>query len=273
MFLKTPISAFGIIIAAGLTLTPGFAQENDKLLATVGGQEIRASDLDRAARDIGSQFANVPEASRRAAMLDALIDIVAVSQRAEAEGLSKDKGFIERMALLRKRALHNIYVSNAVSASIKDEDVKARYEAETSKIEEIKARHILVKTEKEALDIIKSLDGGADFIELAKTKSTGPSGPKGGDLGFFSKGQMVPEFEKAAFALKVGEYTAKPARTQFGFHVIKLEERRKATPPPFEQAKGKYRQMILRERYADLIKETRAKYKVKIIDESLKLPK
>ncbi len=272
MFLKQPISIFAIIMAVGLAPAPGFAQEGDKVIATVGGQNITVSDLEGASRDIGSQFASIPEPGRQAAILDALIDIVAISQRADAEGLGDDAAFKARMALLRKRALHNIYITNTVSAKIKDEEVKARYEAETSKIEEIKARHILVKTEKEALEIIKMLDEGADFIELAKTKSTGPSGSRGGDLGYFGKGQMVPEFEKAAFALEVGKYSAKPAKTQFGYHVIKLDERRKATPPPYEKAKAKYRQMILRERYADLIKDTRGKYKVEILDESLRLP-
>ena len=111
------------------------------------------------------------------------------------------------------------------------------------------ARHILVKTKEEAEAIIKELDAGADFAKLAKEKSTGPVRPEGGDLGFFSPGQMVPAFEKAAFALKAGKYTKEPVKTQFGWHVIKVEEKRNAPPPEFDQVKDQVRQLVLREKY------------------------
>lgn len=144
--------------------------------------------------------------------------------------------------------------------------MKALYDAETSKIEQVKARHILVKTKDEAEAIIKMLDEGADFIELAKTKSTGPSGPNGGDLGFFGKGQMAPRFEKAAFALEIGKYTPKAILTQFGFHIIKLDERRTAPAPEYDTVKDQFRQVILRDKYGELIKDARKKLNVKIMD-------
>ncbi len=123
------------------------------------------------------------------------------------------------------------------------------------------------------MEIIKLLDEGGDFMALAKEKSTGPTGANGGDLGYFGRGQMVPAFEKAAFTLKIGKYTSKPAKTEFGYHVIKLEERRKATPPPFDKVKDQFRQIILRERYGELIEKTRAELKVEILDDSLRLKK
>ena len=118
-------------------------------------------------------------------------------------------------------------------------------------------------------EVIKELDKGADFAELAKSKSTGPSGPNGGDLGYFTKGRMVPAFEAAAFALKPGEYTKKPIQTQFGWHVIKVDDKRQSTPPPappLEQVAEQIRRIIANERYAALMKGLRDKAKVQISD-------
>ncbi len=259
------------MVVASLVAGSAFGQEN-KIIAKVGDLEITARDLANADRDIGRQFDRLPEEQRQPALLDALIDIMVIAARAEAEGLDKDGDFVARMLLLRKRALHNIYISKTVSGKISDEDIKNLYDKETAKVEEINARHILVKTEQEARDIIKLLDEGGDFAALAKEKSTGPSGKNGGDLGFFGKGQMVPAFENAVFALEEGKHTEEPVKTQFGFHVIKLEKRRIATPPEFEKVKNQYRQIILRERYGALVEGTRAKMKIEVLDESLRLP-
>ena len=129
-----------------------------------------------------------------------------------------------------------------------------------------------MKTEEEAKAIIEEVKGGADFIELAKTKSTGPSGPQGGDLGFFGPGRMVPEFEKAAFALEAGGITDTPVKTQFGFHVIKVDEVRDTPLPTFEQSKEQLRQLVLTEAYAEAIKTGRESVGAEVLDDSLKLP-
>jgi peptidyl-prolyl cis-trans isomerase C len=135
----------------------------------------------------------------------------------------------------------------------------------------VKARHILVKTKEEALDIVKKLDGGADFQKLANEKTNDPSGKtSGGDLDWFGPGQMVPEFEKAALALKVGEYTKEPVETQFGWHVIKAEDKRLKQPPTFEQVKDQVRSILMREKYFALVKATRNAAKVDITDPALK---
>jgi peptidyl-prolyl cis-trans isomerase C len=157
--------------------------------------------------------------------------------------------------------------------TITDADVKARYDKEvaaTPPEEEVKARHILVKTEEEAKKIIADLDAGKDFLELAKLSSDGPSAEQGGDLGYFTKGRMVPEFEAAAFELKPGEYTKTPVKTQFGFHVIKVDDRRPAAAPPLEQVSDQVRQVLLRERYAALLDEARAEAEVEVVDPALK---
>jgi peptidyl-prolyl cis-trans isomerase C len=272
MFSKIHLIVAGFVGGMLLVSAVALAQA-DKVIARVGDREITVSDLENAKRDIGAQFERLPEGRRQAALLDALIDIYVIADKAKSVGFDKNKSFVGRMALLRQRVLHNLYVSNTVSKKITDEEVKARYVAQTSKNEEVKARHILVKTEEEALAIVKQLDAGGDFVALAKEKSTGPSGANGGDLGFFGKGQMVPAFEKAAFALETGKHTSKPVKTQFGYHVIKVEARRVATPPPFDKVKSQFRQLILRERYGALVDETRKAIKVEILDENLRLPK
>ena len=138
--------------------------------------------------------------------------------------------------------------------------------------QEVSARHILVKTEEEAKVIIKDLEAGKDFIELAKEKSTGPSGPNGGDLGFFGPGRMVPEFEQAAFKLEKGAFTKEPVKTQFGFHIIRVDEKRDQPKPTYEQSKQQIRQLMLTEAYGKAIEQSRTEVGVELLDESLKLP-
>ncbi len=264
--------ALAFTLASGVVTGPAFSQE-DKVIAKIGDIEITASDLEHAKNDIGGQFERLPEGQRQAALLDAIIDIYSVAEKAQLDGLDKEAGFLARMALLRQRVLHNLYVSEMVTKKITDAEIKARYEEQSTKIEEVKARHILVKSEEEAREIIKLLDEGGDFIALAKERSTGPSGKNGGDLGFFRKGQMVPAFEKAAFAMEAGKHTSDPVQTKFGYHVIMTEKRRQAAPPPFDKVKDQFKQLILRKRYGELVTESRAALKVEILDESLKLPK
>ena len=154
-----------------------------------------------------------------------------------------------------------------------DADVKARYDKEVAalpKQEEVHARHILVKTEDEAKDVIKQLDAGKDFAELAKEKSTDPNKDDGGDLGYFSRGRMVKEFEDAAFALEKGTYSKTPIKTDFGYHVIKVEDKRDAPPPPFDQVKDQVRQLVMRDKYLALLNQAKASAKVDIMDETLR---
>ncbi|MEO0547813.1 MAG: peptidylprolyl isomerase, partial [Pseudomonadota bacterium] len=159
--------------------------------------------------------------------------------------------------------------------SVDEASMKARYDKEIGSAtpeQEVSARHILVKTEEEAKSIIAELDGGADFVELAKTKSTGPSGPKGGELGFFGKGRMVPEFETAAFALEKGAYTKEPVKSQFGYHVIRVDDKRDKPLPSYEASKQQLRQVMLSEAYAAAVKAAREEVGAEVLDDSLKLP-
>ncbi|MGO4452029.1 peptidylprolyl isomerase [Phyllobacterium sp. TAF24] len=240
-----------------------------KVLATINGDKITSGDVDQISADLDPQFARLPDDQRRLAALNAIIDIKALSAKAEAAKLDATPEFKARMQFLKDRALHNDFFKQQVVDKITDADVRARYDKEMAAMppqNEVRARHILVKTKEEAEEIIKQLDGGASFEDVAKAKSTDGSAAQGGDLGYFSAGQMVPEFEKAAMALDVGKYTKEPVQTQFGFHVIKLEDKRVQQPPAFDQVKDQVKSILIRERYIDLVKKERADLKIQYTD-------
>ena len=253
---------------------PVLAEETaDPVVAKVGGVEILKSEIDLAVTGLDPQLANLPDAQKRVAALSSVIDIKLLAADASKEGLQDDAAFKQRISYLTDRELHNAYFKKHVVDAVTPDEVKARYEAEIAKIEpqdEVRARHILVKTEDEAKAVIADLDGGKDFVELAKEKSTDPNKSEGGDLGFFGKGRMVPEFEAVAFTLEPGTYTKEPVKTQFGFHVIKVEEKRKQQPPALEQVEGQVRQIVMRDKYVELLEKAKADAGVEIADPELK---
>ncbi|KQT85872.1 peptidylprolyl isomerase [Aurantimonas sp. Leaf443] len=265
-------SALATVALAVLAAAPVRAAEGD-VVAKIGNQSITERELAIAASGLGTQFEQLPPEQRKLAVLSALIDIKALAQEAQKEKLQDRPDVKAEIAFQRERALHNAFFAKNGATAVSDEELKARYDKEVAaipKAEEIHARHILVKTKEEAEAAIKELDGGADFMTVAKEKSGGPSGPEGGDLGFFGRGQMVPEFEKAAFALKPGEYTKTPVQTQFGFHVIRVEEKRDQQPPAFDQVKEQVRQVVMRERYVNLVRGAREALKVEYVDPAMK---
>lgn len=268
LFATTAFLAISVIQPAALA-----QDSDDPILAVVGDIEIRESDLVLAQGDLDPQLQNMPAEQRRLAALSAVIDIKMIAMLARNEGLDKQEKFMRQLNFLKDRTLHNSYFQANVMDKITSADIQARYDAEvaaTPAEQEVSARHILVPTEDEAKAIITELDGGADFVELAKEKSTGPSGPQGGDLGFFTRGRMVPEFEAAAFELEPGSYTKDPVQTQFGWHVIKVEEKRETAPPPLEQVQDQIRQVVLRERYFEVIQSARDQVSLDIRDDELK---
>jgi peptidyl-prolyl cis-trans isomerase C len=260
--------------AAEAAPAPAAAPDPAKVVATIDGQAITEADLALAQASVDQQYAQLPPEQRRAAAFMAIMEIQLLAKKAFAEGLDKDPDFQRRMAFLKQRALHSEVIDKDVGAKITDEEVRARYDkqmADTPPVNEVKARHILVKTKEEALEIIKQLDGGADFEKLANEHTTDPSGKTtGGDLGYFAPGQMVPEFEKAAFALEIGAYTKEPIQSQFGWHVIKVEDKRAQQPPAFDQVKNEIRSLVFRDKYFAMVTELRASAKVDVADPELK---
>lgn len=251
---------------------PEAKSDPNKILAIVNGVKLTQGDVDQASSDLDPQFSRLPDDQRRLAALAALVDIKVLAAAAKSEKLDESADFKKRIEFLKDRALHNEYFQTAVVDKISDKDVRARYDKEIAAMpakNEVRARHILVKTEDEAKAIIKKLEGGAKFEDLAKESSTDGSASQGGDLGYFGEGMMVPEFEKAAFALEVGGYTKEPVKSQFGYHIIKLEDKRQQQPPAFEEVKDQVRSILIREKYIEMVKKLRDGSKITYEDEAV----
>ncbi|WEK04633.1 MAG: peptidylprolyl isomerase [Candidatus Devosia phytovorans] len=245
----------------------------DTVVATVGGEPITEADLSFAAEDLTQELSQMPPEQRKPFLLRVLIDMKVMAQAGREAGMAETPLFQQRLAYLEDRALRRAYFADAIAASVTEEAVRAEYDkfvAEFQPAEEIRASHILVPTEEEANTVKTELDGGADFATIAKEKSIDPGAANGGDLGFFGKGMMVAPFEAAAFALTdVGQVSA-PVQSQFGWHVIKLEEKRQSTAPAFEQVAGQLQQQLLMDTFDTTVEELMAGVTVDIPDAALK---
>ena len=224
---------------------------SDPVLARVGGEEIRASDVAEAAQGLPEELRSMPAPVLQPMLLDQLIDRKVIVQTARKQGLDKDPQVQRQIARAVDTGLQNALLLREVGPSITEQALRARYQQDFAGKpgeEEVRAHHILVAGEDEAKRIIAELKGGADFEALAKQHSTDPSAKEGGgDLGFFKRADMLPEFADAAWALKPGEVSQAPVKTRFGWHVIKLDERRQAAPPPFEQVRDELRQTMIQD--------------------------
>jgi peptidyl-prolyl cis-trans isomerase C len=238
-------------------------------VAIVDGVPITAEDLAIAAQDFGEQLAQLPPERQTSALIDAIIDIRLLAKAAEVAAMDKEALVARRLEFVRNRTLRNEYLKAKVFQAVTDEAVKKRYDEEVAKFvpgDELHLLHILVKTEDEGKAIIADLDKGGDFAAIAKEKSTDPgSGPKGGDLGFIKKGQTVKPFEDAAFALDAGTYSKAPVKSDFGWHVIKLEEKRKEPPPALEAETPRLRQEMVSALFKSEIEKLRAAAKIEIV--------
>lgn len=263
----------GLVFAAPVAVFAQEAAADKTVVATVNGSPITENDLLMAQGDLGPQFAQLPEEQKRAAALNAAIEIRLLANKADEDGLGDTDAFKDRMEFLRQRALHSAFVENKIAAEVTDDAVRARYDKEvaaTPPANEIRARHILVATKEEAEAIIAQLEAGGDFETIAKEKSTDGAAAQGGDLGYFGPGQMVPPFEEAAFALDVGQFSKEPVQTQFGFHVIKVEDKRTQQPPAFDQVKDQVRTLLFRETYFAAVQALREAATVEVQDPALK---
>jgi peptidyl-prolyl cis-trans isomerase C len=219
------------------------------VIATVNGKPLTKQILEvynrqRAAKG-AQQDPNNPDAA-----LDELIALELMSQEAVKSGARNDGEIIATLNQLERSTLAGAAIKSFMNSNeLSDEELRQAYDTGVGKPgKEYNARHILVETEEEATEVIKLLDGGGDFADLAKEKSTGPSGPRGGELGWFNAGQMVKPFSDAAAALEIGSYTKSPVQTQFGWHVIRLEDVRDGTPPPFEDVKERLKIMLVNQK-------------------------
>ena len=244
----------------------------DTVVATVGGEPITEADLAFAAEDIGADLNQIPPDQLRAVLLAQMIDLKLMAQAGDKQGLQNDQLFKLRLEYLTDRALRRAYTKVAISDTITPEAIKAEYDKQIAAIpdeDEVHARHILVSTEEDAKAIKAELDAGADFITLAKAKSIEPNAAQsGGDLGYFKRGVMVKPFADAAFAMQVGEISA-PVQTQFGWHIIKVEDRRPAAKPTLEEMTQQIGQQLYVAKYRALFDELRAGATIDIPDAAL----
>lgn len=246
------LGAASILMLAQPLALPAAAQDapgesQDPVVARVDGTPIHRSEVMAAIANLPPQYASIPRETLIKGVTEQLIDSTLAANRGRAAGLDKDPEFLSAMARAETQLLEQIYIKRVVERRVTDRAVKRRYERDRKAMasdKEIRARHILVKTREEALEVLAELSRGGDFAELARTRSIGPSKTQGGDLGFFKREQMVEPFAAAAFALGKGELSKAPVQTRFGWHVIKVEDIRTAAPPPFEEMREEIAQKM-----------------------------
>lgn len=225
-------------------------QPADPVVARVEGQEIRLSDVRDAANELPDELKNAPPGMLYPLILDQLVAQKAIVARARAEGLERDPEVQRRVARATDQELQQALLRREVAPALTEEALRQRYQREGGNRQgeaEVHARHILVSTEAAAREALAEVRRpGADFAEVAKRRSTGPGAQQGGDLGFFKKADMIPEFAEAAFALQPGGIS-EPVQTSFGWHVIKVEERRTAPAASFEDSQEALRQAAFEE--------------------------
>jgi peptidyl-prolyl cis-trans isomerase C len=240
------------------------APAGDPVVAKVNNEVIHRSDVMTVIAGLPEQYRSYPAESLFGAVVNQMIDQQLMVAAATAAKLGDDEAVKRRLALAHDTVLQQAYVSREVEKGLTDERLKAAYDKrikEQPPEEQVHARHILVKTEEEAKALIVELQKGADFAALAKSKSTDAGSNKdGGDLGYFTKDRMVPEFAAAAFALQPGEVSKTPVQSKFGWHVIKVEDRRQG--PTFEDAKEELRGEVAKQLIAETIQKLRANAKI-----------
>lgn len=267
-------TAFTVAFAISLLGVPAMqAFAEDKVVATIDGKPITDGDLAVAESEIGSDMGTMPGPQKRTSLLEFLIDNQLFAEAAEKAKLDQGPDFDTRLAYLKRRALRELYFEKIIKGSVSDADARKIYDDQVKLLkpeEEVSARHILVETEEQAKDLKAKLDKGADFAQLAKENSKDPgSKDDGGNLGYFGHGQMVPQFEEIVFKLKKGEVSA-PVKTQFGWHLVKLEDSRTKQPPAFEIVKDRIAQSLLLQKAQKTATELRASAKIEIVDPEIK---
>jgi peptidyl-prolyl cis-trans isomerase C len=259
------VSTFGLM-PFGVSLAQ---TEPDPVIAIVNGEEILNSDLVMFHASLPEQYRQISLEILHDQLLEGLIETRLLAQAAVEAGMMDDPEVKRRLAYVAKDALQQSYLDQMLAAEITEERQRAAYQAtigDTPGVEEINARHILLEDEAAGRAVITELDGGADFAILAKERSTGPSAPGGGDLGFFTKEQMVVPFAEAAFAMAPGEYSKEPVKTQFGWHVIKVVDRRIPPPPTFEQSQAEISQRLAKDFVFDLMVKLNEKAEISRFD-------
>lgn len=265
----------GVTLGAAIALSVGFTAPafaagaaDTTVVATVDGEKITRADLEALKQQMSAQYpqlGQVPLDAVYKGLLDRAIDQRLMEKEARKAKMQNDAEVKAQLKDMESELIRRAWLGKTVEKRVTDDKVKAAYDQMIKAApdeEEVRARHILVETEDKAKELIGKLNGGAKFDELAKTESKDPGAANGGDLGFFRKGDMVPEFSDAAFGMKPGDLSKTPVKTQFGWHILKVEERRKVQPPKFEEVAPQLRGEVAQTEAAAVIKDLRDKAKV-----------
>jgi peptidyl-prolyl cis-trans isomerase C len=245
---------------------PAAPAPKDPVVATVNGHPIYLSELEVAQQALPPQYRGMPLPNVFPALLDRIIDSKLVVADGKKNKVEVDPAFKRRMAFVEDQVIQDYWLQKEIAKRITADKLQQRYQEKLKSMpaeEEVHARHILVATEGEAKDLQAELKKGTAFDKLARDKSTDKaSGAEGGDLGWFKRTDMVKEFSDAAFALKKGELSDAPVKTQFGYHLIKVEDRRQAPPPSFEELSEPIREELARETVSGFLDQLRSTAKI-----------
>jgi peptidyl-prolyl cis-trans isomerase C len=244
------------------------ASASDPVVARVNGVDIKESDLALAEEDLGADTQAVSPEAKREHLISYLADIIMVTQAADKKKLADSPEFKRRLAFLRNKLLMGYELQDEAKSAVTNEALHQTYDEAVKSMggqEEVRARHILVESEDEAKTLLDQIKGGADFATLAKEKSKDPGAAEGGDLGYFTKDQMVPEFADVAFKMYPGQLS-NPVKTQFGWHIIKVEDKRAKQPPEFEKVKDQIEAYLARKSQTEFITKLRQSAKIERLD-------
>ncbi len=266
MALKRIRTAFvlTLVLLASLSAGPASASPvmrpvaDDPVVARIDDTQIRRSDLMIALRLLPAQYRRMPLEAVYPFVLRQVINNTLVVRAARSEGLEKSDSIRQRLQAIERRLVEGAYMEQAAKGKVTDTAMRERYRNVTESLggkEELRVRHILVKYKREAASIIAKLSEGANFAEMARENSMGPSKTRGGDLGYLGRDAMVEPFADAAFGLKIGQVTPLPIETRFGWHVIKLEDRRALRTPSFEEMRPQLARQIRARIAFDTVKQ------------------
>jgi len=271
LFLKSLVlfGAFHLLLAISSskaeTKPKPLEKMETKIVATVDGKPIFLSEIIGMAQRLPEQYRKMSLEAVYPSLLTRAIDSKLVTLEGRRAGFSKDPDVKKRLLDVEDQIISEIFLTKTIGSQVTEEALQKIYSETKSEMasgDQIKARHILLDSEEKAMEIIKKLQAGGEFAKLASEYSTGPSAASGGDLGWFGEGQMVPEFSKAAFALNPGDIVTKPVKTQFGWHIILVEDRKVSAPPSFDEAKEQLASTMSQKLLKELIETLRTKAKI-----------
>ena len=254
------------LLMVGFLAAPMIAHAQDgqqdlpqNTVVTVNGMAITYDDISMVENELMGLVGQLPERQRFETLVSFMVERLLAANAARAAGLENSAEVEKRVSFLKQKALQDVYVGQLLMERVDEASLTAYYQeniVDGPKQEEVRARHILVDSREEAEAVIAAVKNGGDFIELAKKRSKGPSGAGGGDLGYFDRDAMVAPFSEAAFKLKKGKISA-PVNTQFGWHVIKLEDRRTKPTPALDDVRDQIYQILIGEARRGIYEEMR----------------